>query len=70
MDKYHMDFVLPRAKFEKVAADLTGLTPKSVNSMIKIERNRTESGKFLKGYRYRVTSVRSGVEVTALKETK
>lgn len=65
--KYHLNFKVKRKQFEKIAAELTGLTPKSVNAMTRIEKNRTDDGRYAPGYRYIVESKRNHVIVTGEK---
>lgn len=70
MDEYNFDFEIDRARFQKLAAELTGLKEDSIRAMARVERNRTPSGKFAPGFRYAVTSKRNGVKVTALRMRK
>lgn len=57
-----------RKVFIKLASDVTGLTPGTINATMRVERNRKENGAYDKGYRYRVESKRHHIRVTGPKK--
>lgn len=64
----HIGNPVNRQVFIKLAADVTGLTPGTVNATMKVERSRKENGAYDKGYRYRVESKRKHIRVTGPKK--
>lgn len=65
MEEYKIDAPVTRKEFQAIAHELTGMTLKSINTSMKVERARKPSGAFASGKLYRLDAKRVGIKLVA-----